>query len=413
MHTIAFFPATYNLAETTRTIQVAKACRGDFRISFAGYGGQFEALIEGEGFSLTRLSPRLSKAKIEYMYKVDQGEKLGAFFTLSETRERIRSELDFLETARPFASVTGFNVTSPVSCQVAHVPLVWLTQSTWDFNAIMDHDLGSYMDDLDLPVFRCLPETALKWLTKRFISFISKIALKPLNIVAREYGVKQFDEIYDIWSRFYNLIAEPDDFSGLKDVPPTSRYIGPLIAELNIPVPPSVQAFKQSDRPLVYFAMGSSGRPKIIKNILEGFANQPFQVVTPMKAKLKDIQIHVPDNVLLTDWLPALEVSRLADISVIHGGIGTVMTAALAGKPVVGIGMMPEQEYNIECLVRKGFATRIRRKRARPETVNRSILTLLSDDAAKKKAAEYSKQVGIWLRERDQRIRSFFHSIAC
>lgn len=57
-------------------------------------------------------------------------------------------------------------------------------------------------------------------------------------------------------------------------------------------------------------------------------------------------------NVLVTDWLPALQVNKLADLSVIHGGIGTAMTAAFAGKPVVGVGIQPEQDANIACLVR-------------------------------------------------------------
>jgi UDP:flavonoid glycosyltransferase YjiC (YdhE family) len=412
MHTIAFFPATWNLAETTRTIQVAKACKDDFKIAFASYGGQFEELVEKEGFPLTRLSPRLSAAQIEYMYKVDQGEKLGTFFTVQETRERVESELRFLEKVRPLASVTGFNVTTPISSRAANVPLVWLTQSTWDFNAMMDQGLGSYIDDLDRPILRCLPETALKWLTKHLYTFIGRIVLRPLNAVSREYGLEPFRDIQDLWNRYYNLMAEPDDFSGLRGVPQASRFIGPLIADLGIPVPGSVRRLAEKDEYLVYFAMGSSGRPNVIRKILEGFRDQAFQVVSPMKSNLKELQVDVPNNVLLTDWLPALEVSRLADISVIHGGIGTVMTAALAGKPVVGIGMMPEQEYNIDCLVRKGFAKRIRRTRVSPESVNEAILTLLNDEGAKQKAADYSRKVEIWLRQRDQKINSFFRSLA-
>jgi UDP:flavonoid glycosyltransferase YjiC (YdhE family) len=66
-----------------------------------------------------------------------------------------------------------------------------------------------------------------------------------------------------------------------------------------------------------------------------------------------------PPNVLVTDWLPAHQVNQLADLSLFHSGIGTVMIAADAGKPVVGIGMQPEQVANLACLVRKGFAIRI------------------------------------------------------
>ncbi|MGA7551666.1 MAG: hypothetical protein WBW24_23055, partial [Candidatus Sulfotelmatobacter sp.] len=50
-------------------------------------------------------------------------------------------------------------------------------------------------------------------------------------------------------------------------------------------------------------------------------------------------------------WLPALQVNKMADLSLIHGGIGTVMTAAYAGKPVVGVGMQFEHVANLAYLV--------------------------------------------------------------
>jgi len=130
MKAIAFFPATWNLAETTRTIEVAKACRGLFDISFAGYGGQFEELIQNEGFRLVRLEPRLTPEKIEYLYKVDQGARIGTFFSLEETRARIENEVTLMRKLQPLAAVTGFNTTVTISSRVSRVPLVWLTQST-------------------------------------------------------------------------------------------------------------------------------------------------------------------------------------------------------------------------------------------------------------------------------------------
>jgi len=101
----------------------------------------------------------------------------------------------------------------------------------------------------------------------------------------------------------------------------------------------------------------------------------------------------VPENVLVTDWLPAHIVNPMADISVIHGGIGTVMTACLAGKPVVGVSMMIEQEANIDCLVRKGFAIRIRKNRLTPGKLCMAIEKLLADQEARKKAQQFQKIV--------------------
>ncbi len=81
------------------------------------------------------------------------------------------------------------------------------------------------------------------------------------------------------------------------------------------------------------------------------------------KKLLNGMPVDIPDNVLVTDWLPAHKVNPMADLSVIHGGLGTVMTACLSGTPIVGVGMHFEQEANLECVVRKGFGVRLRKRR--------------------------------------------------
>ena len=75
---LVFAPAAFNLAETTRMLEIAKGIRDHeaaskvFDISFISDGGDFESLIEEEGFPLKRLEPRLTKAKIEHIGRVDQ-----------------------------------------------------------------------------------------------------------------------------------------------------------------------------------------------------------------------------------------------------------------------------------------------------------------------------------------------------
>ena len=99
---------------------------------------------------------------------------------------------------------------------------------------------------------------------------------------------------------------------------------------------------------------------------------------------------------MVTDWLPAHLVNKLADLSLIHGGIGTVMTAAYAGKPVVGVGMQLEQVANIACLVRKGFAIRVAKSKDPSKKVQEAIRILLYDEDAKRKAQEFSKIMEKW-----------------
>jgi UDP:flavonoid glycosyltransferase YjiC (YdhE family) len=89
----------------------------------------------------------------------------------------------------------------------------------------------------------------------------------------------------------------------------------------------------------------------------------------------------------------AYEVNKMVGISVIHAGIGTIMTA---GKPVVGMGMQPEQDANVACLVRKGFATRVPKSKDPSKKVHEVIQLLLHDEEAKKNCEEFSKVMEKW-----------------
>ena len=102
---------------------------------------------------------------------------------------------------------------------------------------------------------------------------------------------------------------------------------------------------------------------------------------------------HVSSNVLVTDWVPALKVNKIVDLTVIHGGIRTVMTAALAGKPVVGVGM---QVANLACLERLGFAIRVRKSRNPSRKVQEAIRKLLGDKDAKEKAVAFAEAIAGW-----------------
>jgi hypothetical protein len=79
---LVFAPCAFNLAETTRMVEIAKGvanhpeASATFDIHFISDGGDFEHLIEKHGFILTRLEPRLTPEQIQHIAKVDRGEKI-------------------------------------------------------------------------------------------------------------------------------------------------------------------------------------------------------------------------------------------------------------------------------------------------------------------------------------------------
>ena len=387
---IIFSPTACNLAEITRALEIAKPCRDSFEIVFVSYGGEFENLIEKEGFVIRHLEPALTPEKVEHIYRVDQGRKLGYFYSVREVEEQVKNEIALFQKLKPVAVVTGINFSNSISCRVTQTPLIWLTHSTWMMQSMYNAGLASYVDMIDLPGIRLLPEKLLTLISKKMLS-LSNLYTRPYNKVARRYGLKPFKSMESLWEGDYNLLAEPEEFCEL-ELPPTYHYIGPLIGRLDSPIPEDILNLPK-DKPIIYFAMGSSGQPEVIAKIVEGFTGKPYRVIAPVKSLLRNLDVKVPSNVIVTDWLPAHKVNPMADISVIHGGIGTVMTACLAGTPVVGVSMQPEQEFNIDCLVRKGFAIRIRKKRFTPEKLSSAIDQLLTDKEAQRKAKEFQKVI--------------------
>ena len=238
---LLFAPAAFDLAETTRMIEIAKGVRQHeaanavFDIQFISDGGDFERLIENEGFPLRKMEPRLTPEKIEYIAKVDKGEIFAPAFSVEETLTRIEHEVDYLKQLNPTAVITGSYVTIPVTCQILHVPLVWVIQSTWlkDF-----FSTGAGMTDN-------IKFGPLKWvadsLVLLFINFWIRIGfLNALNSAAKHFGVQEYRSIFDYWRGDISFVAEPAEFSGAR-LPPNHYFTGPLIARQDFPLPAEIQ----------------------------------------------------------------------------------------------------------------------------------------------------------------------------
>ena len=207
MKTLLFSPATFNLAETTRCIEVAKAVKNNFNIVFMSFGGQFEKLIEKEDFNVEKIQPRLTSKKIEHIYKVDQSEKAGEMFSSREIEEQVKSELEVIKKYKPSAVITGFDFAASISARVAKIHLIWLTQSTWDLEQMIKLKLGGYTDDFDQPLLRVMPRGFKEWLSIMMIKtfgsdfFSSKARIKYFIYAIFVYSFTRIGKYY-----FYKVI---------------------------------------------------------------------------------------------------------------------------------------------------------------------------------------------------------------
>ena len=405
MKSILFNIAAFDLSETSQAIAVAKAISADFHCYFASHGGDFVSLIEKEGFQHFSMEPEFTPQTIEQIFALDQFRRVATLFTAQTVRQMVTEELNLFKSLQPAAVVTGMDLTSCIACPAAQIPLVWYLHSGMVLNKSGRAGALKNMDLLDAAPIRWAPDGVKAKLSEILLDFSFALISGPYNQVAAEYGLKPYRSFDEVLFRSHSqLVAEPPGFSDLT-YPASAYFIGPLIARLDVPLPQVVIDLPQ-DFPIVYFAMGSADIPELEAGLLEGFEGKPYRVIAPVKRLLGLRPTHIPENVLVTGWLPALEVNQLADIAVIHGGIGTVMTACLAGKPTVGIAKSVEQCLNLDRLAQKGFAVRIPRRLLNSERLCETIDQLLNDPVAQEKARSYQAVAKEW--DQPERIRQFF-----
>ena len=396
MKTLIFAVAGYNLAETGRHIEIARACRDLFDILFISYGGKYESLIEDEGFTLKRMEPRLTEEQLHHVRKALSGETLNTvgYFTAKEMEPRIEKEIELFKEIKPACVLTGWCQSVLISTRAVHVPFVNVLHST-SVTEYYKAGLQSWPDRSNFPFLQwfCSEEKLNRWVSNLILKM--KLPAKPFNALARKFGLEQFNNFIEVLEGDHTLLADIPEWIGFSQIRPNLHYIGPLPFRLDREIPKQIIEMPK-DKPIVYFAMGSSGKPKIIAEIIEGFMDKPYLVIAPVKAHIENMDVTIPTNVLVTGFVPAHKVNPMADISVIHGGQNTVMQACLSGTPIVGVGMHPEQQANLDACVRKGFAIRLSKKKVTASSVLNAIDILLGDNRAKQKVVKFQKQLEQW-----------------
>ncbi|MGM0216401.1 glycosyltransferase [Enterococcus sp. AZ109] len=372
--TIVFTPATFNLAETTRMIEVAKELRTSCNCQFFGFSTTHAALITKNGFPFTLLAPVLTKEQERQIIALDQMKGITNPFTTELVAARVKSELDFLQKQRPKVVITGTNVTIFLSARIAKIPLVYVKPYALS-RPQLENDAQTLIDAL---------MSKITWKPKAF----RKVA-KNYQLTLPKYSIELLDGDE-------NLITTFRDFTNWQSYPANYHNIGPVFAQLADSLPPDLEATlkvaQQNQQPIVYFALGSSGNPQLARNILAVLQDTDFLVLAPIKQYLSDEEIadYQGSLIRITDLLPAPLLAPYLSFSIIHGGEGTVQTACISGKPFIGYGLQQEQTMNLKYCEAYGNAIRLRAKPFSAKALMQTI-TAIQTAGYQEKAAKLAE----------------------
>ncbi|REJ04833.1 glycosyltransferase [Microbacterium bovistercoris] len=394
MATILFCPVTFNLAETTRMIEIARALDPADHAVFMGYEEDFAHLITDAGFEYRPCQPALTRDERDQLMKLDQGRTLRSPLTDTLVSARVDVEREMIREIGAAAVVIGSNVTSMISARAENVPLVYavpfaLTRPQVEQTARLGLVRGSGR------MARALDRMAT-W-AMRLAYDHAPLAPRSFGRVARANGAPPLKTLVSMLEADHNLLTVmPWELDGYR-LPPAYTRVGPIFAHIEVPMPRLVEELAAQETPLVYLGLGSSANRSMVLAAASQLATLPVNVIAPVRHYLRDDDV-LPANVHVTDLLPAHRLGGLVDAAVLHGGQGTVQTSCAAGIPFVGMGLQPEQVWNVDQCVAQGNALALSPKRAGSSALTDAVRRLLSDqairDAAERVRAAYASEDG-------------------
>ena len=384
---VLFAPETFNFAEVTRAIEVARRMPSDVECVFAGFSRRNSEYIKAAGFEFRLLTPYLSDEEGRQALAFDQGRSLRHPFTAQMLAQRVTSERVLLRCLRPDAVVIGVTPSQFISARAECVPLVFVRPFAYSLAHLeAARKVGATGFLPRTTPEECLVDDAAAHLLH--IAGTRAPLSRAFHQVAEANGVSLPQGLFAGLTADLNLIASaPHLLPRWLEMPEGHRVVGPVYAHLPGEVPEIVADLASGPKPLVYFAVGSSGNRDLVLDVLRGLGRADCQVLAPVRSHIKDEDLDtLPLNVHVTDWIPTHQLGNAVDLAITHGGEGTVQNSCAQGWPFIGIPLQFEQRFNVQRCVTFGSARLVSQKEARKADWAALVRETLADDLMRSRA---------------------------
>lgn len=396
----AFFSYGHNLGDFTRALETAKGMKSTgAAVKFFNHGGIHNHMIGAAGIDEEDLQPELTWEQHQIImdinrYKAKVGTPLPV--TSDQWINMAEADLEALAEYKPDGVYAGLNLSCMISIPYAKLPMV--TQvPTVNCPAFIHQEMYNMPNTMERNFFmrRVMPDFIKRKIMKRvLLKDAAKASLTTFNEARKHFGLQPIYNITDLVRGDITLLPDMPILSGLKeeDLNQGYYYSGPIFSKMDIPLPEEVTKVFSRPGLNIFCSLGSSGFPETLRLIIATLKEkEDFNIVCSTTTILDPLELGIPsDRFYACRFLPAHLVNEMADIAVIHGGQGTVQTAAWAGTPVVGIGFQAEQQANLDGLARSGMAIRIPIYNLTPKSLLKAVNKVSSqkfmDNASKIKA---------------------------
>jgi UDP:flavonoid glycosyltransferase YjiC (YdhE family) len=394
---IAFLPCFRNFGETYPLIVMATKYRelgGD--AIFIDYPGEYEHYARDQGFKVIELTKPPTKKPYEKLKRLEARfhdnlgppEKVYPYLFRSglEGDDRITQEIDLFTREGVDAAVASFNFSAFISARAANIPLITLISGVSTTAYFKEHR-ATFPDDYETPFTLLIPKT----IKDRFINHYvlsCRWGVRWCNKLAKKYHTPRIHRFLDFFHGDETFIMDDPVFAGLQTTTANTHehFIGPIIPDHAImvkqpPPDPDVASLLAKPGRTVLLALGTMVAKKTFLEILKTLDQTEYKVIGSTKNFASHDELPPQrETILLRRFFPSMKaLQERADLSVITGGRGAIYTAAVSGRPVVGIPMHAEQQWNLNNLMRHGVGIQISKTFFSGRKLLKAIDTIFAD----------------------------------
>lgn len=218
-----------------------------------------------------------------------------------------------------------------------------------------------------------------KWLTKAFTKDIVKAITKN---VAEDNPLKTDNWLDEIIYNppALNLVYTLREYQPYEEEFSEEQYkfLGPSIYERKV----SEFDFVKTDKPVIYVSLGTvlKGAVSFFQNCVDAFSGENVDVIISVGQKFDVRKLkNVPSNVHIYPFVPQLQVLKMADVFVTHGGMNSVSEALVYGVPMVVIPFVSDQPVNARCIEKLGVGKSMVYEQANSASLKESVLSVMND----------------------------------
>lgn len=195
-----------------------------------------------------------------------------------------------------------------------------------------------------------------------------------LNISDIFFNQEDLNIVYT--SRLFQPQAEDFDHS--------FQFVGPSIAARNENVDLHLE---QTGRKRIYISLGTINNKctGFYQSCMDAFAGKDYEVILSVGNKT-DIHSfeHIPDNFIIRNYVPQLEVLKKTDVFITHGGLNSVSEALYYGVPVISIPQANDQPLVTARIVKLGAGIGLKMEDVSKEHLSSCVETLLANQSYRK-----------------------------